>query len=421
MGYTPGITETVTVVFTDGSGNLVDPTTLKFSYTNNGTSYGPFTYASSSTPGVGYVYRVSLGDFAFQIDPTGFQGSIQATFTPTGLGIASIIKTIPQNIGVSSFKFTLSQLTDDLFRQLRGVTRDQVNILAASLDAPAALTTETISFSAALGGVTIGSLLVVGSETMYVLNAYTANNTAQVIRGYDGTTPATATTGTLVQVDPLWTRSIAQQRLRDEIRSWAPQVFTIGAVEIPMVTMQRGYDLAAITNQILRILYVTAPQPPYTGDPGIWYTPGTVDYDQSNPSQPFKYDANANSVEFPSGRSLVLTGKVIPNYTGNLHVVYATPFDVDTSWVETTDMIGDVGMREEDLDIPVLGASGRLLRMLAVRRAVVNPRGQSRDDQNISMATILQAAQKFEIDTKSRLNDAQLRILSDWPYRSSNF
>jgi len=317
--------------------------------------------------------------------------------------------------------YSLGQLTDDVIRQLRGTTRDKVNILSQDLDAPAPLTVETIYFTGDTQGVTIGSILVQQQESMYVIGVTPSSLSASVIRGFDGTTPSTAVAGELLMIDPPWTRSIIQDRIRDEIRSWQPQVFRAAEVEIPLVDWQRGYDLGAITGTILRILKVTAPEPPYMGQPGDWTGEGTVDTSQLNPTLKHRYDPNANLVEFPSGRALILLDGWTPRAIGNIHVVYATPFDVDTSWTETTDMVSQVGLTETCLDIPATGAASRLLRMSGVRRALLNVAGQSRDDQSVRMQDILQAAQVFEQEARSRRSDVQQQLLSDFPYRSSNF
>lgn len=329
-----------------------------------------------------------------------------------------------------SFSLTLDQMTDDILRQLRGTTRDAINLLGGSIDAPAAGTIETLSFVNNLDGIDQGALISVGDETMYVLTTNPAAGTASVIRGYDDTIPTAASANAQVQVDPPWPRALIQDRLRDEIRKWGPQVYGVASVQIPIVLWQRGYDLGAIVNSIddgglgliiNRILLVTAPQPPYIGAPGFWFVPGTIDVEQTNPSFPFRYVPKANPAEFPSGVALVLTGTSLPTFTGNLNVVFATPFDVDTSWTGTTDLVGDVGLDERDLDIPPLGVTARLLRMVAVRRAMLNVQGQSRDDQDVSMQAILEDASQFEQERDKRLGDAQQRLLSDWPWRSSNY
>jgi hypothetical protein len=327
--------------------------------------------------------------------------------------------------------YTLGQMTDDLIQQLRGTTRDEINLLAGSIDAPASGTVESgIGFVNPLNGITIGSLLAVGTETMYVLNVDESANTAQVIRGFDDTTPVAAGANAQVIVDPPWPRALLQNRIRDEIRKWGPQVYGVANVQIPIVLWQRGYDLGAIVNPVSagglgatinRILLVTAPQPPYIGAPGFWFVPGSVDIEQANPSFPFRYQPNANPVEFPSGHSLILTGTALPTVTGNLNVIFATPFNVDTSWDDDTDMISDVGLDERYLDIPALGVTARLMRMIAVRRNMLNVQGQSQDDQAVTAASILQTAAQFKEERDNRLMDAQIQLLSDFPYRSSNY
>ena len=317
--------------------------------------------------------------------------------------------------------YTLAQMVDDTLRQLRGTMRERVNILASSIDVPTALTMENITLTGNLDGVVIGTLLSINDETMYVLNTTPATLSVQVIRGYDDTTAAVAANGTLVRVDTPWPRAIIQQHIKDEIRSWGPQVFAVKSADIPIVNLQRGYDLTLLTSPIIRILKVTAPSPPYVGDPGYWAVPGNSNTSLQDPSQPFTYNPNANLSEFPSGKSITLTGMITPNYAGNLHVVYATPFDVDTLWTDATDMIANVGLDSRDLDIAPLGASSRLLRWLSVRRAMLNVQGASRSDQDVTMPTILQAVQNFQLSTKSRLNDVQQRLLGDWPYRQSGY
>ena len=317
--------------------------------------------------------------------------------------------------------YTLGQMTDSTLRQLRGTLRDTINILAVALDAPTAGTTETITFSYDISAINAGSLLSVGTETMYVIATTPSNLTCSVIRGYDGTTPATQPIGAQITVDPPWTRNEVQDRLRDEIRSWAPQLFKTAEVQIPVVEWQRGYDLGGITTPIIRILRVTAPQPPYVGAPGAWEVPGTSDISQANPTFPFRFQRNANPVEFPSGNAVFLTGTILPYAGLELTVAYATPFDVDTSWTDATDMISAVGLNESDLDIPPMGAAARLLRLLVARRVQVNVRGQSRDDQAVTVPAILQAATQLELTVAQRKGDLKQRLLTDYPLRSTNF
>ena len=317
--------------------------------------------------------------------------------------------------------YTLGWMTDDVFRQMRGTSRDTYVTLAQSLDAPAALTSETIYFSQSMSGVVSGCLLVQQGETMYVQDTNTLTLSAQVLRGFDDTTPVTASAGQLVTVNPPFTRAIVQDRLKDEIRSWGPQVFQVMTALIPVVQMQRGYDLGTLEGNIIKILRVTAPQPYYDDALDALYQPGTTNTTLRDLDFAFTYNPNANTTEFPSGKSITLTSSSTPAYVGDMNIIYAAAFNVDTSWTETTDMINTVGIDERDLDIAPLGAMARLLRTVSVRRAMLNVQGASRDDQDVTMPAILQAAQQFQLAAQSRLSDVQKRLKSDFPLRSSNF
>lgn len=317
--------------------------------------------------------------------------------------------------------YSLGQMIDDTFRQLRGTMREEINILTNAIDAPVSGAVETITFTYPLNGITISALVTILDETMFVLQTNTDLQQATVVRGYDDTTPVVASAGAQVSVNPPWTRSVVRDRLKDEIRSWAPQVYAVKNVEIPIVSQQRGYDLGAITDGIIDVLRVTAPQPPFVGSPGYWDVTTTdfMNTTQADPYFEFIYNANANPVEFPSGKSLTLVGTMLPLVNGNLHVVYSAPFDVDTSWDESTDMLFNVGISEFALDIAPLGAMWRLLRSISPRRAMLNVQGQSRSDQDVTMPSILQAAAQYKADRDSRLGDERERLYTNWPIRSS--
>jgi len=310
-------------------------------------------------------------------------------------------------------------LVDDCFDELRGTTRDQINFLAAALDAPSAGTQETISFSYDLGGIVPNSTLVVGDETLYVITTNPSALTAVVVRGWDNTTPATAALGASVLVDPPWTRSVVTQRIRDEIRSWGPQVFAIKQTELTMVLNQRGYDFS-VSDQVIDVLRITAQQVP-TYDPLYgWNLMINSNTTQAIQEYPFRYDAKADTSVFPSGRAIYFTDAT-PAYNGNINVIYSCAFDVDTSWNDSTDMLTQVGLDSRDLDIPKFGAIARLLKSMMVRRSMLNVMGQSREDQDVSMATIGQAATEYRRTADLRLADVRERQLTDWPYRSTNF
>jgi hypothetical protein len=129
MGFDPGTPETTAISFVS-AGVTVDPTSVAFSYTCNGVTHGPFTYSGSSTPGVGYVYRYTIAlpletriVYAFQIDTTGFSEAISITWTSTGVGAASLTKSIEQNVNeIQGSIYSWSPGVDDIGVILRART-----------------------------------------------------------------------------------------------------------------------------------------------------------------------------------------------------------------------------------------------------------------------------------------------------------
>ena len=318
--------------------------------------------------------------------------------------------------------YTLGQMTDDVARKARGTTRDVTNILAANLLVQSVNYIDTVTLTNAIDGLTSQALIVIDDETMKVLAVNETAQTVQVLRGYDDTTPAAHSTGTLVAVDPPWTRSTIQEFLRDELRSWGPQIYQVASVDLPIVQFQRGYDLSAITGTIIRVLKVTIPAPPYSGLLGTtYYQPSGAGQANMETDVSFDFDPNANTALFPSGKSLTLLNPSLPDVIGNIHVVYATPFDVDTSWTDSTDMIANVGLDSRDLDVPVIGALARLIRFMATRRAMTQVAGQNADAQVVTMPAILQAVASFEQTLASRKADIMQRQYADFPYTVSTY
>jgi hypothetical protein len=142
MGYSAGTPETSAVSF-QSVGASVDPTTITFSYTNNGVSYGPFTFSGESVPGVGYIYRYTSVTgvttticYAFQIDTTGFVGPIIITWVSTGTGAAALTKSIEPNVNeVQGTLYPWAPGVDDVGDVLRARTVNRNGLEIGTFDA----------------------------------------------------------------------------------------------------------------------------------------------------------------------------------------------------------------------------------------------------------------------------------------------
>lgn len=304
-----------------------------------------------------------------------------------------IISAQPYSVG-----FCFSRIVD----MVLGTTREQVAQLTASI-----ANNDTTLNLAFAGVVAPGAILSIDDELIYVWNAVPDSNglVCTVQRGYRNTTPDAHSALDLVLINPYFSSYEVHQCMRDEIRSWPPQVFQVKTVDLPAVNFVQGYDLGAINPWIMALKCqispnTTIPEP----DSEAWST------------VPFLVDQDANTTSFPSGNSLTITapgGIYLAPQT--IHFTYAAPFDVDTSFVNATDLVNQVGIDESDLDIVIYGGAWRLVAGMEIRRNLFNAMQTSGDLQQTPPGAILHEADYYKTIRNERLGDAQRRLRGQYP------
>lgn len=289
---------------------------------------------------------------------------------------------------------------------LLGAGREEMNQLAATATATA--TTLTVNY--ALAGITRGSYVAVDTEVMYVWNADIASNgsgTLTVQRAMKGTTAAVHTDGAIVYVNPFFTRYQIRQTLKDEIRSWGPQVFAVKTLDIAGTDFVRGYDMGSIGPWFF-ILDLRLSPDPLTATPS----------DKNWPEVPYRVMHSGPTQTFASGNVLTVTTAFgIFDTPRTLHLTYAAPFTVDAEFTDAVTLLTTVGLDTSDLDIPPYGAAWRLASSREVRRMLTEAQGQAADLQAFPPMYALQAAQGFKTFRDSRLNDAVARLRAQYPIR----
>lgn len=312
-----------------------------------------------------------------------------------------------------SVTITVSDLVDSTISKLQGTASDELNILGGSLSAQTPNFVDTVPFQYSLGGVVPGAQLSIDDEAMYVLAVNESVGSATVLRGQKGSTAASHTVGAIVDVDPAWPRWVVMSTLRDEIRSWGPQVFQVVSKSITIVAGTVGYDLG-YTGPIFERVRVYRDPPPWIAWGGLPSDGYGIPDNQSWPMIPAEIRQDQSPTAFPSGNALIIKSNdlFVPS---TVWVVFSAPFDVDTSWTDTTDVIADVGLDPSDIDIPALGAAWRLLSFRQPRRLLTNVADQPRDENAVPPLSLMQAAMQFKQERDSRLNDAQIRLLQRFP------
>ncbi len=298
--------------------------------------------------------------------------------------------------------YTVGSVVSRIVDLLLGTTREQVAQLATAVDN--VTTTVVLAFATV---VTPGTILSVDDELLYVWSVTPSSNgsTCVVQRGYRNTVPAAHGSLSLVLINPYFSSHEIHECMRDEIRSWPPQVFQVKTLDLVAVDFQNGYDLGDIKPFM----------PPYraTISPNT-VTPGVDDLSWDTIS--FEIDQEANTTDFPSGNSLTVTepGGIYQS-PQTIHFKYAAPFDVDTSFADTVDLVNQVGIDESDIDILIYGAAWRLVQGFEVRRNLFNPMQTSGDYQGVPPGAILREADYYRTERDRRLGDAQRRLRGLFP------
>ena len=303
---------------------------------------------------------------------------------------------------------TVGDLINRTFDLLLGAGREERNQLTSNLDT----STTTFNVNYPLGSLSRGTYIAIDNEVMYVWAAVAGSgnsSTVTVQRGDKGTTPGTHAANAIIQVNPYFTRYQVKQTLRDEIRSWGPQVFQVLSVDISAVNWSRGYDLG-ILGQWFYILGISESPDPLTGvvSDNLW-SPVSC-----------RIERQANIQSFPSGSALFITDpQGVFDAPRTFHVTYAAPIDVDTTF-QDTDCLHVTGMDYSDIDIAPYGAAWRLASGREVRRMLTEAQGQNSDLQNFPAGYMVKVAEEFKQLRDDRLNDAIERLRAQYPVRRTS-
>jgi hypothetical protein len=308
----------------------------------------------------------------------------------------------PPGGGGSPGVFSVGSVIGRIYDMLLGTTREQVAQLSADIGEDD--TTCTLGYASVI---TDGDILSIDDELIYTWGTTSASGgvNATIQRGYRNTEAASHDADALVLVNPYFSTHEVRECLRDEIRSWPPQVFQVNSIDIAAVDFVEGYDLGDI-NPFL---------PPYrvSISPDT-LTPGTDD--MMWPTISFEVDQNANTDAFPSGNALFITAPGgIYQAPQTIHFKYASPFNVDSEFDDTTDLVENVGIDESDIDVAVYGAMWRLVQGFEARRNLFNPMATSSDVQGVPPGSILREADYYKTERNNRLGDAERRLRSLFP------
>ena len=103
----------------------------------------------------------------------------------------------------------------------------------------------------------IGAILAIDLEVLYIVGY--DNGVATVVRGYEGSVAASHTAGTLVYIQPVYTKFDIGVALNDELlRLSSPSngLFKVGVETVTYNPVYMGYDLGSIPTDFLDVMEV---------------------------------------------------------------------------------------------------------------------------------------------------------------------
>lgn len=282
---------------------------------------------------------------------------------------------------------TVGGLASRVQRMVNGTRRQSFNYLAA----PVTLLDTTISLSDELGGITVGSYLGVDEEVLYVRSVNDSARTCAVRRAVLGTTSATHATDAEVQVDWRWFTADVVDALADEVRSWGPEVFKVGTVDIPL-----GATSTSVAFTPVRYRHPLLVQRSVTGQ-DRW----------------LDVSGEYNVVELPTGYFLQLASSA--RGSGDVRLVYAQDFAVDAIASATT--LADIGLPVTLHDAAIYGAAARLLIGDESSRTSVSSQPEPRQAQEVGAGRAIQTGAAYRQLADERVAQEAARLRSKYPYR----
>lgn len=300
----------------------------------------------------------------------------------------------------------VSKAISDVQRQLLSFTRPARNLLNA------AVVTSDTSIVLARGtseGATVPeeSWLTVDREIMWVWTntATTSTQTLSVNRGDYGTTAAAHDTGAITEINPRFARPHIADALKDEIRSWQPNLYQVEVANYAVSTMPAVLDAG----------------PDFTDAYGIAsarvqrIANGAVSVAEVSASPLFGMDVS----EYPSEVAIAFKPpQTAPTLPATVRVTWTLPFDLET-FNDSTDLVDQVGLAASMVDVAVLGASIRLLASREAARSDTTAQGQPRDAAEVAVGAQLQQASGLRSLYASRMADEKAKLLARYPIRFS--
>lgn len=272
--------------------------------------------------------------------------------------------------------------------------RQEMDKLAAGVDD----TTDTLTVAYENAGIRPGARLAVGLEEMYVWAVAGASVTVE--RGWNGSAASTHADGSVVHVNPRWSRWEIFRALNDDLRSLsspANGLFRVAVVDVTYNPVRSGYDLAGVSSidDVIDVRYETL------GPSNEWPVVPAWDWQPAMPTD-----------DFPSGVAL-FTRYGEPGR--RLRIRYRRPYGTLVSLGD--DIEATTGLHAEAHDIPPMGAAEQLAGSAEIKRNFTEVQHDTRRLEQVPPGARLRSSLQPAGARQRRIAEEAARLSARYPRR----
>ena len=309
---------------------------------------------------------------------------------------------------------TFGDLIEKVYRRVMGGIRERAVQLFGDLDAD---DLTVILVGAQTSGITPGVILAVEMELLYVTGWNAATNTATIIRGYYGSSPANHNVNTVVYINPRYSRYDIGVAINDDLRSLSSPtngLFRVGVATLTYNPVFAGYDLGALPDDFIDIIEVRYRiAPPYRTFP---------------PIRKWKVLRGIPDPVFPSGKGLVMYE---PGWPGlPIYVMYSAPFlklvDTGDSVLQTPGTNDEAAphngyttqtvanLTPTMIDLPVLGAEIDLTLPREISRNFMESQPDPRKATDVPAGSIANSVNALQMRRQARITEEADRLVRQY-------
>lgn len=277
-------------------------------------------------------------------------------------------------------------------RQLLSGTVEERNKLAATVTSSDTSLTTTYD----LGGLRAGSVIEIDSELCYIWESNSSTKTLTVERGYQGTTAASHTSGTVVTLSPRFPRSSMLDALNaelDDLSSTMNGLFRVVATSISYNGADRQINLTSASSVIelldVRLRYLADDYPII---------------------RKVRLQRDLPTSDFASGFSIVFDEGVM---AGTLRVTYKAPFTRASS--ESSDLQTACFLPVTCEDIVEAGIAIRMMNAREIKRNFIESQSDTRRAEEVPPSAIGNSIANLVRLRRDRIIAEAARLKAQYP------